>query len=162
MSDQAEEAKYRQPDYGNEPNRCAVRFGQGSRCKHSVDHERHESESGWSWYAHRPQEANEAINRLLAQNKLLREALEMVLVYHSGGPWTATKARRWERWTGGDFVSTHDLCSQIRVDLARATEPEGVTLPRRCGFSVMQTIRCVRTTGHSGICSEVEEENANR
>jgi hypothetical protein len=44
----------------------------------------------------------------------LEEAIEMVLLYHAGGAWDATKSKRWERWTGQSEGTTRALCDQLR------------------------------------------------
>lgn len=54
-------------------------------------------------------------DQLITRARALEEALEMVLLYHSGSPWDVAKAKRWERWTGSGDASTRALCGQLRT-----------------------------------------------
>ena len=96
MSDQAQEAKYQPPDYGNERGRCPVRFGQ-KRCIHPDNHERHELASGWTWYANRPRDANDEINRLRAENARLAGRVEELEGAGHQALTVVRDALRWER-----------------------------------------------------------------
>lgn len=70
----------------------------------------------------------ERIAQLESHNAALVEALEMVLLYHSGSPWDAAKSKRWERWTGSDDATTRNLCAQVRAVLSRAPSAPGEAL----------------------------------
>ena len=60
------------------------------------------------------------LEKLIDAGDEYRDALRMVLLYHSGSPWDAEKQRRWQRWTGRDEATTRALCDQIRALLAKA------------------------------------------
>lgn len=49
-----------------------------------------------------------------SQTKSLRESLELVLLFHSGTYWDATKAARWKELTGNAEATTKVLCDHIR------------------------------------------------
>lgn len=65
--------------------------------------------------------ANQRLERRVGA---LEEALEMVILYHSGGWWDENKSRRWERWTGRPEATTRALCDQLRT-LRASTEGSG-------------------------------------
>ncbi len=46
-----------------DPERCHARFSD-KRCIGPIDHEKHVLEGGWSWFANRPNEANERLAEL--------------------------------------------------------------------------------------------------
>jgi hypothetical protein len=48
----------------------------------------------------------------------LREALELVLLVHRGGPWATEERQRWLAVTGSQEASTRSLCDHIRKVLA--------------------------------------------
>lgn len=70
----------------------------------------------------RLQDRDSRIAQLEVQNAALVEALEMVVLYHSGSPWDAAKAKRWERWSGSDDATTRNMCDQLRTVLFHAAE----------------------------------------
>lgn len=47
-----------------------------------------------------------------------RALLEVVLLFHRGGEWTANDTTTWTRLTGGNDASTKGLCDAIRDALA--------------------------------------------
>lgn len=55
------------------------------------------------------------VRRLAGRVSELEEALEMVILYHSGGWWDEAKSKRWERWTGRPEATTRALCDQLRT-----------------------------------------------
>jgi hypothetical protein len=54
---------------------CDVAFDRDP-CVLPLGHEQHRTKTGWTWFANRPTEANEALNRLEAQCAAMREALD--------------------------------------------------------------------------------------
>ena len=49
----------------------------------------------------------------------LRDALDAVLMFHSGGPWTDEKRLKWRHIVGTDEATTKQLCDHIRRVLAK-------------------------------------------
>lgn len=93
----------------------------------------------------------------------LREALELVLLFHSSGPWGDAKADRWREITGrylplkdGPTVTTAALCDHIRKVLA---EPEPPVRCARCGcFAGHHAIdnKALRECTHCTRCQQFE------
>lgn len=48
------------------------------------------------------------------------EALEAVLLFHSGGPWDAAKRELWDRLSHGNEATTKSLCDIARAAIAKA------------------------------------------
>ena len=42
------------------------------------------------------------------------DALQLVLLFHRGGAWTAQDGEKWTRITGSSLASTKSLCDHIR------------------------------------------------
>lgn len=55
----------------------------------------------------------------------VRDALTAVLLFHSGGEWTADKAGVWLRITGTREATTKVLCDHVRSALAMIDEMGG-------------------------------------
>lgn len=47
----------------------------------------------------------------------LREALELVLLFHSGGPWNIERHRRWVAIAGHEEVTAKAMCDHVRKAL---------------------------------------------
>lgn len=67
------------------------------------------------------------------KSKLLRDALELPLLFHSAGPWDEAKRSRWRTITGGDDATTRAMCDHIRKVLEPRSTP---TLPPPERFSL--------------------------
>lgn len=60
-------------------------------------------------------DVDEETDKLRARVRQLEEAIEMTLLYHSLGPWDASKRLAWERWAGADADATSRvLCDRLR------------------------------------------------
>lgn len=53
------------------------------------------------------------------RDRLVQEALELPLLFHSGGAWDDDKRARWKAITGSDDASTKAMCDHIRETLGR-------------------------------------------
>jgi hypothetical protein len=53
------------------------------------------------------------------QDRLEQEALELPLLFHSGGAWDEDKRTRWKAITGSDEATTKAMCDHIRKTLGR-------------------------------------------
>jgi glycosyltransferase A (GT-A) superfamily protein (DUF2064 family) len=55
-------------------------------------------------------------NDIAVANELerLRDALNLVLMFHSGGEWTTADRAQWKHVTGSDEATTKVLCDHIR------------------------------------------------
>ncbi len=62
-----------------------------------------------------------ACDSLIEENGKLREALEAVLLFHSGPPWGDAKALRWFNITQDPDCTSKKLCDHIRKVMTRAT-----------------------------------------
>lgn len=62
--------------------------------------------------------------------RVLEDAVEMVLLYHSASPWDDAKTKRWERWTGRDEATTKALCDQLRTLRRAALNPKAEEVGR--------------------------------
>jgi hypothetical protein len=47
-------------------------------------------------------------------DRRLREALELVLMFHSGEPWTDSRKLRWREIVGDDNANSRAMCDHIR------------------------------------------------
>lgn len=74
----------------------------------------------------RPREENEANARRIARAPDMEDALEAVLLFHSGGPWDDEKRERWFKLTGMQEASTRTLCDAVRKVLGVV---ESITCP---------------------------------
>jgi hypothetical protein len=52
------------------------------------------------------------------------DALRLVLLFHTGGDWTAERRAEWLRITGSTEATTKVLCDHVRSALALVGEPE--------------------------------------
>lgn len=59
---------------------------------------------------------------VLARELLMVSALEAVLLFHSGQPWTEDTALFWERMTGTREATTKTLCDCVRRALSMGGE----------------------------------------
>jgi len=55
------------------------------------------------------------------RDRLIQEALELPLLFHSGGVWDDAKRARWKAITGSDDSTTKAMCDHIRKTLGRAS-----------------------------------------
>lgn len=62
----------------------------------------------------------ENVARLSAQDDvdMLRKALQAVLIFHSGGPWTFERQWDWKAISAGRECTTKVLCDIVREALA--------------------------------------------
>lgn len=54
-----------------------------------------------------------------AEFKAYADALELVLLFHRGGPWTEADSDHWQRITGNRDACTRSLCDHIRDTLGK-------------------------------------------
>jgi hypothetical protein len=48
----------------------------------------------------------------------MRDALELVLMFHEGGSWSSEKSKRWDELSGNREATTRTLCDCVRESLA--------------------------------------------
>jgi hypothetical protein len=48
----------------------------------------------------------------------MRDALELVLLFHEGGSWSNEKSERWAELSGNREATTRTLCDCVRESLA--------------------------------------------
>ena len=61
--------------------------------------------------------------RLIAAVPDMLAALQAVLLFHSGSPWTPEKAEEWYRLCGEREETTRNLGEVVRAAIAKATTP---------------------------------------
>jgi hypothetical protein len=58
--------------------------------------------------------------RLIAAAPEMAEALDLVLLFHSGGGWTSESQKRWMTLTGSGDATTRVMCDAVRAALRKA------------------------------------------
>ena len=63
-------------------------------------------------------EFGKRVKQLMAERDALREACELVLLFHSGGAWDGMKVARWSGITDHKECTTKVMCDHIRKVLS--------------------------------------------
>jgi len=61
-----------------------------------------------------------ALGRKEIELAVMRDALDAVLLYHSGEPWHGQTSERWTQLTGETQATAKSLCDAVRRALGRA------------------------------------------
>ena len=65
----------------------------------------------------------QAIRLLQHRCAQLEDCVDLVLLFHRGGPWLDSDRLRWQRITGNDDATTKAMCDHLRKRMATTEVP---------------------------------------